>query len=214
MTRIVKRLAAATTAALVVTAAGAAAASALRAFPATRALAHAAGDVVGAVVYAAQGPDDPGGFGPGPGGPGGRGRIGGPGGPGPAGPGDIGALLGAATQRLGLNEAQQQQLKAVVQSHGQEMQEIAKRQMAARGNLDKAIESDTFDEGAIRAATATAATADADAIVLRARVRWEAIQILTPEQRAQLKDVQADLRQRQAQMRQQQQQQRLPRPPQ
>ena len=52
--------------------------------------------------------------------------------------------------------------------------------------LEKVIEQDTFDESAIRSASAEVAAVETDTTVQRARIRSEALQILTPDQRAQL----------------------------
>lgn len=52
----------------------------------------------------------------------------------------------------------------------------------ARRSLGAAMESDTFDEGAIRAASAAVAAIEADLAVERARLRGELRTILTAEQ--------------------------------
>lgn len=142
--------------------------------------------------------------GPPPGGPGGR--FGGPGGPG----GPMGALgpLGPMMRQLDLSDAQQQQLRAVVESHRDEMRAVAERNRPAHEALQHAVTSETFDEGTIRARSADVAAGDADMAVLQARIYSEAVQVLTPDQLTQLKKLQADMKERRGERG------RGPRPPQ
>ena len=153
------------------------------------------------LLAAAQNP----GAGPGPfGGPGrpgrgGPGRFGGPGGPPPMGPG--GPAM-AGLERLGLSETQKDQVKTIIESHRGEMNALATREMTAREALNDAITTDVADEGLIRARSGEVAAVEADMAVTQARVRSEILQILTPEQLAQLKAFQAQMKQRQDERRQ------------
>ena len=130
--------------------------------------------------------------GPTRGGPGGRfGEPGGPGGP-------MGALgpLGPLMRQANLTEAQRDQVRGVIDSHRDEMQAIAERARPAHEALQAALTSETFDEGTIRARYADVASVEADAAVARARVYSEVFQILTAEQQAQVKKLQAEMRER------------------
>ena len=114
----------------------------------------------------------------------------GPGGPGSlAGPGLIDLPLG----RLGLSAQQQDQVQAIMQSHQDEMKGLGDRAMAARGALDAAVTADTIDDNAIRSRAADAAVVDADMVVARAHVRAEVLQVLTADQRAQAKQLLAEM---------------------
>ena len=124
------------------------------------------------------------------GGPG-RGGPGGPGGPGRGGP--LGGILGPIPlERLGLTEAQNQQVRALVDSNQEAQRALRDRAFTAREALEAAIMSDTVDETSIRARSAEVAAVEADVAVSRAKLRNQVFQILTPEQRAEAKRLQAE----------------------
>ena len=117
------------------------------------------------VSAAAQGP-----------GPGFRHR-GGPGGPGGFGRGGFGLNLPSLT------DAQRQQIRSVVQSHREEMRTLVSRERAARQALRASAEAGQVDQNqAAELGSATAALA-----TLRAQTHAEVLQVLTPEQRQELK---------------------------
>ena len=110
----------------------------------------------------------PGGFG--------RGGFGGP----------VGMLpmLGRA---LNLTDAQRDQIKAIADSHKDEWKALADRERTTRTALMAAVTADTIDEAAIRQKSSEVAAVEADAAVARAHAHAEAAQILTADQKAQLK---------------------------
>lgn len=120
------------------------------------------------------------------------GRSGGPGGRG----GPMGALgaLGPMMRQLDLTDAQQQQIRGILDSHRDEMRAMAERTRPAHEALQQAITSDNFDEGTIRARSAEVAAGDADMAVLQARIYSEAVRVLTPDQQAQLKKLQVEMK--------------------
>jgi Spy/CpxP family protein refolding chaperone len=135
------------------------------------------------------------------GGPGpfmGRGR-GGPGGP----MGMLGPLGRMVMDRLNLTDAQRSQVKSVVQAHSADMKAVGARSFAAHQALEAAIDADAIDEATIRARSADVATIEADMAVMRAQIRAEVWQILTPDQQQQAKTLQAQMAQRMEQGRQQ-----------
>lgn len=149
-------------------------------------------------AVAAQGPngDQPpfagrGGRGGPRGGVGPGGRMGGPGGPG----GRMGAV-GIPLNRLDLTDAQRDQVKGVVDSHEAELRTLGEKAMTARRALEQAVTADTIDEGAIRAKAADVAAVDSDMAVARARVHADVLQVLTSDQRAKLKELQAEMEKR------------------
>ncbi len=132
--------------------------------------------LVGAVAeVAAQGPAESAWArraGPGRGGPGNFG----PGGPGVFGPGGIGL------ERASLTAGQREQVRAVVDQHRDEMRGLLQRVTEARRALTASAENGQVDEAqAQEFGAATAALA-----IVQARVRAEIVQLLTPEQRAQV----------------------------
>ena len=119
----------------------------------------------------------------------GEGRRGGPGGPGRfGGPGGPMGMLPMLGRDLGLTDAQKDQLKAIADSHKDDWKSLGDRARAAHQALNQAVMADSIDEALIRQKSADVAAVEADMAVARARVRAEAFQILTAEQRAKAKE--------------------------
>lgn len=125
------------------------------------------------------------------------GRRGGPGGPGGR-MGGPGGAIGIPLDRLNLTDAQRDQVKSVVDSHEAELRPLGEKTMTARRALEQAVTADTIDEGAIRAKAADVASVESDMAVARARVHADVLQVLTSDQRATLKELQAEMEKRAA----------------
>ena len=129
-----------------------------------------------------------------------RGRGMGPGGPmgrgGPGGPGGPMGMLPMFGPEIGLTDAQRDQIKAIAQAHNDEWKALGDRARTAHEALNDAITADTIDDGAIRQKSADVAAIDADMAVARAHAHAEVFQILTPEQKAQVKKIQAEMKSR------------------
>jgi Spy/CpxP family protein refolding chaperone len=139
--------------------------------------------VAGAYVHA-QDQDRPGG----PRGAQGARRFGGPGGPGRfGGPGGPMGMLPMLGRRLDLTDAQKDQVKAIADSHKDDWKALADRARTAHMALNAAITADAVDEALIRQKSAEVAAVDADMAVARAKAHAEVFQLLTAEQKAQLK---------------------------
>jgi Spy/CpxP family protein refolding chaperone len=108
-----------------------------------------------------------------------RGRGMGPGGPGrgPGGPMGMLPMLGP---------------------HKDEWKALADRARTAHLALDAAITAEPVDDGLIRQKSAEASAVDADAAVARAHGYAEVLQLLTADQKAQLKTMQAEMQKRMA----------------
>jgi protein CpxP len=119
-----------------------------------------------------------------------RGRGMGPGGPGRGGPGGPMGMLPMLGPQLGLSDAQKDQIKTIADSHKDEWKALADRERAAHQALDAAINADTVDEALIRQKVSEASMVDADMAVARAHARSEVLQILTADQKTQLKTMQ------------------------
>jgi Spy/CpxP family protein refolding chaperone len=104
--------------------------------------------------------------------------------------------IGIPLHRLDLSDAQRDQVKSVVDSHQAELRPLGEKAMAARRALERAVGSDTVDEGAIRARAADLAAVESDVAVVRARVHADVLQILTSEQKTRLKELQAEMEKR------------------
>jgi protein CpxP len=130
------------------------------------------------------------------GGPGRRGP-GGFGGPGPGGPG------GLPLQALNLTETQQDQIKQLTQQYRQQNQNIAEQLRTAMEAQRTAVETIPVDEGRIRATTQALADAQTEMAIQQARLRSDIFAMLTPDQQAQARKLEAERTQR-AQQRQKQ----------
>jgi protein CpxP len=127
----------------------------------------------------------------GPDGPGGPGRFGGPGGRG--GPMGMLPMLGP---QIGLTDAQRDQIKAIADAHTNEWKALADRAQTAHEALNDTVIADAIDEATIRQKSAEVAAIDADLAVARAHAHAEVFQILTSEQKAQVKKMQAEMKNR------------------
>jgi len=126
--------------------------------------------------------------GQGPGRRGGPGGFGGPGGPG--GPG------GLPLQALNLTEAQQDQIKQLMQQSRQQNQNVGEQLRSAMEAQRKAVETIPVDEGLIRSTTQALVDAQTEMAILQARLRSEIFTLLTPDQQAQVRKLQAERNQR------------------
>jgi len=99
-------------------------------------------------------------------------------------------------QRLGLTDAQKDQIKSIAESHKEEWKTIADRARTAHEALADAVTADAIDEGLIRQRSAEVGAVEADMAVARARTFAEFVQILTADQKAQLKTMQAEMKKR------------------
>lgn len=121
----------------------------------------------------------------GPGGPGGPGiGMRGPGGP-------MGMGIGPGFRELDLTDDQKAQVKAIAESHQAEFKAVGEKMRAARQGMRALVEADTLDEAAVRAKSIEVAAAEADAAILNAKVRTQTLQVLTAEQLAKHKELQA-----------------------
>ena len=119
-------------------------------------------------------------------------------GEGRAGPGFPGlgrSILGPIqmiASQLNLSDAQEDQIKAIAQSHRDEWQSLADHVSTARQGLRAAITSGTFDEALIRDKSGALGQAEADVAVASARAFGEVFRILTPEPQAKLRSLQTE----------------------
>jgi len=121
------------------------------------------------------------------------GRRGGPGGfRGPGGPGRMGPLAQMGLRQLNLTEAQQGQVRGILESHQEEQRGLGEQAAALRHALDAAITSGTFDEATVRTTSADLGRVETELAVLRAQIHAEIFQTLTTEQQSQLAAMQAE----------------------
>ena len=125
---------------------------------------------------------------------------GGPGGPphGPGGPEGHGDLLGHFTHELNLTEAQQAQVKTLLDAFHEKMK-AAHEQAGKAGDGPFEGLSENFDEAAVRAAAQARAATHVELEVAHAKLMSQIYALLTAEQKAKV----AELKQRFEQHRQQ-----------
>jgi Spy/CpxP family protein refolding chaperone len=104
--------------------------------------------------------------------------------------------LGMSISRLGLTDAQKEQVKHIVQNHAAQVKPLGERAATARQTLQAAMTTGVVDESLIRQRSTELAAAQAELDVARARVFAEVFQTLTPEQQAQFRDLQGKMRER------------------
>ena len=103
-------------------------------------------------------------------------------GPGADGPCGRGFIAGKIAERLDLSDGQRAEIQAIRESYREEAEGLFETMRVARLVLRGRIQSDLFDETAIREAAEQAAAVEADLAVLRAKIHSDVRQVLTPEQ--------------------------------
>lgn len=104
--------------------------------------------------------------------------------------------LGRAFRELGISSEQRQQIRGILEKHKADFKPLMDQALAARRGLADAIQAPALNEQAIRDAGARLAAVQADLAVLGAKVRAEAFQVLTPEQRQKAIELQKQARER------------------
>ena len=116
---------------------------------------------------------------------------------GPIGPGGPMGMLPMFGRRLGLTDAQNDQVRNIAESHKGEWKTIVDRARTAHEALEDAVTAEATDEGLIRQRSAEVGAVEADMAVSRAHAFAEFVQILTADQKAQLKTMQAEMKKQQ-----------------
>ena len=115
----------------------------------------------------------------------------GPGRMGPGGPMRGPGGMGFDFRGLDLSDDQRAQMRKIRESHEAEFKQMGEKMRTAREGMRELIEADAINESAIRAKSTEVAAAEADFAILNAKVRGEAMQILTSEQQQKLKELRA-----------------------
>ena len=118
----------------------------------------------------------------------GRGMMMGRGGPGGPGFGPLGMLLGPGAERLGLSDAQKDQIKSIAESHKTEMQGLMKSVGDARHALVTAQINGQPDDQ-IRQLSGAVGAAETEMAVAQAHIAAQLMQVLTTDQQSQIKQM-------------------------
>jgi Spy/CpxP family protein refolding chaperone len=92
-------------------------------------------------------------------------------------------------QQLGLSDAQQQQIKTIMQAEKPKIQPLMQELKQERQQMNSLTESGNFDEAAVRAAASKQAQTETDLAVERARVKSQIFAVLTPDQRTKAQEM-------------------------
>jgi Spy/CpxP family protein refolding chaperone len=92
-------------------------------------------------------------------------------------------------QQLGLTDAQQQQIKSILQAEKPKMQPLMQELKQERQQMNSLTDSGNFDEAAVRAAASKQAQTETDLAVERARVKSQIFAVLTPDQRTKAQEM-------------------------
>jgi Spy/CpxP family protein refolding chaperone len=96
-----------------------------------------------------------------------------------------GKRIDRMAKKLDLTEAQQEQVKAILESEREKAEPLRQQLAETREKIRKAIEAEPFDEAAVRALAASQNETRVELVVSRARVRGQIFALLSPEQREQ-----------------------------
>ena len=115
---------------------------------------------------------------------------------GPCGPAAMGHgwLTERMQYRLDLTAKQKGQIDGLIQAHHEEYAPFHEEMRAARIALYDAIHADTFDEAAIRDASAQVSALEAERSVARAEMFQKIRATLTPDQQAEMADMIREMR--------------------
>ena len=117
---------------------------------------------------------------------------------GPMGPefGFGGHMLGYFSDVLDLSQAQQDQIKAILEKEKPTLQPLFKQMMQFHNDMRTLEESGTFDEAKVRALAAQQSQNMTELIVQKARIQSELMQVLTADQKTKLAQLRAKHEQR------------------
>lgn len=107
------------------------------------------------------------------------------------GPGGLGRGMFPLGQ-LELTDAQREQVRQVMQRHGEDRQEVGKRLRTAHEAQREAIETVPVNEALIRSTSQALAAAQTDMALLQARIHSDIWNLLTPDQQAKAKELKAN----------------------
>ena len=97
---------------------------------------------------------------------------------------------------LDLTDAQREEIRGVADQNRDAGRQLRERLGADRASLNEAVMAEVVSESTIRARAAEVATLEADVAVQHAHVNAQIWQVLTPDQRAELRELQAEAKER------------------
>lgn len=92
--------------------------------------------------------------------------------------------LGRMAKELGLSDAQQEQIRAIVEDHRAKVDPLRQNLAQNREQMRQAVKAPSFDEAAVRSLAADQVPVKTELLVERARMKHQIHALLTPEQQA------------------------------
>ena len=107
-------------------------------------------------------------------------------------------LEGLPLRGLDLTDAQREQVRGIYSARQADFKAIGERLKTAHDARRQAVTRVPVDENEIRARVSEASAVEADFAILRARIHEQVYQVLTPEQQAKAKSLDAERQKRHA----------------
>lgn len=107
-----------------------------------------------------------------------------------------GHMLGFFSDYLDLTSAQQEQIKSIMQKEKPAIQPLFQQMAQFHSQMRQLEDSSAFDEAKVRALAAQQSQVMTEMIVQKARIKSEMLQVLTPEQKTKLAQLEAKHEQR------------------
>ena len=107
-------------------------------------------------------------------------------------------LGGLPLRGLDLTDAQREQVRGIYSARQADFKAVGERLKAAHNARHQAVTRVPVDENEIRARVSEASAVEADFAILRARIHEQVYQVLTPEQQAKAKSLDAERQKRRA----------------
>jgi Spy/CpxP family protein refolding chaperone len=113
---------------------------------------------------------------------------------GPGGGFGPGFRMGRMAERLELTDDQLGQIRGILEARREQFEPLMAEQAQLRRELREAIHGEAYDEGLVRDVAGRLGESGVEIAVLRGRVAQEVMTVLTPEQQAEARELQQELR--------------------
>lgn len=100
-----------------------------------------------------------------------------------------GFLMGRMAERLELTDGQRDEVHGILEANRDQFEPLLIEQARLHKELADAIHAEVFDEGVVREVAGKLGEAGVEMAVLRGRVAQEVMIVLTPEQRAEAREL-------------------------
>ncbi len=99
-------------------------------------------------------------------------------------------------QQLRLTVAQRNQIRTIMQQHGDSLRNTGQQIRTTKQTLEEAVGSEWFDEGRIRSLSTDLGNLQGEVAVLRGSIHVQTWALLTPEQQARAREIRKEMKAR------------------